>query len=83
MHSIVIADTSCLIVLEKIGRFEILRSLFQEISITREVHEEFGGVLPDLGWLPIILLINALKTKQRSSAIAFIDTSGILWKIED
>lgn len=47
MHSIVIADTSCLIVLQKIDRFFILKALFSEITITEEIATEFGEALPD------------------------------------
>lgn len=47
MHSIVIADTSCLIVLQKIDRFFILKELFSEITITEEIATVFGEALPD------------------------------------
>jgi|SRR5690606_23442610 len=48
---IVIADTSCLIILQKINRLMILKDIFQTISITREVAEEYGETLPD--WIKI------------------------------
>lgn len=43
---VVIADTSCLIVYDKIQRLDILRKTFPELIITQQVGEEFG-TLPD------------------------------------
>lgn len=47
MKKIVIADTSCLIVLSNIGLLGILHNLFGEIWITEEIKNEFGERLPD------------------------------------
>ena len=46
MKRIVISDTSCLIILSKIGLTDILQSLFGEVWITEEVKNEFGEQLP-------------------------------------
>lgn len=46
MPRIVIADTSCLIVLDKIEQLEILQLLYSEVLTTPEVAEEFGLPLP-------------------------------------
>ncbi|MEX2590659.1 MAG: DUF3368 domain-containing protein [Chitinophagales bacterium] len=46
MAKLIIADTSCLIVLSKIGKIDLLKSLYQKITITKEVKAEFGGKLP-------------------------------------
>ena len=46
MSEVVIADTSCLILLDKIGHLELLRSLFSEVVVTPEVVEEYGNPLP-------------------------------------
>ena len=51
MLNIVIADTSVLIVLSKINRLHILRDIFNSITITPEIHLEFGEELPD--WIVI------------------------------
>ncbi|WP_162416154.1 DUF3368 domain-containing protein [Cyclobacterium roseum] len=45
----IIADTSCLIIYDKINKLEILRDTFFELMVTDEVAEEFGGELP--GWI--------------------------------
>ena len=46
----IIADTSCLIVYDKIGQLEILRQTLPNLIVTKEVEVEFG-VLPD--WVRI------------------------------
>ncbi len=51
MHSVVIADTSCLILFSKIDLLTILRKLYPVIKITPEVADEFGEELPD--WILI------------------------------
>src|SRR3954463_3923834 len=47
MHRIVIADTSCLIVLEKIQQLSLLQKIYSEIITTPEIQIEFGDTLPD------------------------------------
>lgn len=49
MDKVIISDTSCLIVLSKIEKLDLLKDLFQEILITTDVYHEFGETLPD--WL--------------------------------
>ncbi len=51
MPRTIISDTSCLILLEKIGELEILHALFGEVLITSKVAEEFGMDLPE--WIKI------------------------------
>jgi predicted nucleic acid-binding protein len=52
MHNaLVIADSSCLILLAKIQELEILRSVYKRIFITREIAGEFGNDLPD--WIEV------------------------------
>lgn len=43
-----VADTTCLIGLERIGRLDILPALFEPVLIPPEVNREFGIVLPFL-----------------------------------
>jgi predicted nucleic acid-binding protein len=47
MRKIIVSDTSCLILLEKIGRIALLESLFGKITITSVIADEFGKPLPD------------------------------------
>ena len=50
--TIVIADTSCLILLEKLQMLDVLPQLFGEITITRIVANEFGKDIPK--WINIV-----------------------------
>lgn len=47
MDKIIISDTSCLIALSNINKLHILRDLYTEVIITKEVAEEYGDQLPD------------------------------------
>jgi predicted nucleic acid-binding protein len=47
MQRIIVADTSCLILLQKIQQLSLLRELFVEITITTKVAEELNMALPD------------------------------------
>ncbi|MBW6480818.1 MAG: DUF3368 domain-containing protein [Bacteroidales bacterium] len=47
MDKVIISDASCLIALSKIEELGLLKTLFEEVIITREVSEEFGEALPD------------------------------------
>lgn len=59
MPKVVIADTSCLIVLDQIGEISILEKIYSEIWITPEIREEFNGVIPE--W------INITEVKDKKS----------------
>jgi predicted nucleic acid-binding protein len=58
MHNIVISDTSCLILLHKIGELDLLRTVYSSVLTTPEVAEEF---LEDL---PIWIRIESAKDKK-------------------
>jgi predicted nucleic acid-binding protein len=47
MQRVIIADTSCLILLSKINHFDLLQKLFGEIYITSFIAKEFQRPLPD------------------------------------
>jgi predicted nucleic acid-binding protein len=63
MDKIIISDTSCLIALSKIDKLDLLKDLYHEIIITKEVCQEFGGSLPD--WI----IISEVKDKQKQKEI--------------
>lgn len=46
-YNTIISDTSCLILLSKIGELNILRKLFGNVSITKTIADEFGDDLPE------------------------------------
>jgi predicted nucleic acid-binding protein len=56
LDTIVIADTSCLIALAKIDALHLLRTLYSEVFITKEVVDEFGEVLPE--WIQVQKVTN-------------------------
>lgn len=76
MQKAIISDTSCLILLEKIGELELLSKLFGVIFTTQEVSHEFGLPLPS--WIEIKSptdkkyqsIIEASVDKGEASAIA-------------
>jgi len=51
MQNLIIADTSCLILLQKINELSILEKLYTSVSITPQIAEEYGTTLPD--WIRI------------------------------
>lgn len=48
---IIISDTSCFIILEKVGELPLLRKVYSEIHTTKEVVKEFGNNLPN--WVKV------------------------------
>ena len=51
MQKTIIADSSCLILLDKIEELELLKKLFGMVIITSIIAEEFGTPLPE--WISI------------------------------
>ena len=47
MHKVVIADTSCFILLIKINETDLLRKIYTQVYTTPEVASEFVQLLPD------------------------------------
>jgi len=90
MHRTIISDTSCLILLDKIGELSILNKLFGNITTTSEVAEEYGQPLPP--WFEIKkpsdknyqAIIEASVDKGEASAIALaIELDDCLLIIDD
>ena len=61
MQKTIISDTSCLILLQKIGELDLLLRLFQTVFITPEITKEYELPLPN--W--VIIEAPANKTYQR------------------
>jgi predicted nucleic acid-binding protein len=51
-NQIIVADTSCLILLTKINELGILKSVFDKIFITDKIAEEYNQELPN--WIEIV-----------------------------
>lgn len=71
MPKIIIADTSCLIILTNIGEIDLLHKVYGEITTTVDVTIEFGETLPE--WVEII----SVKDKYRQQLLEIqIDKGG-------
>ncbi|MBX2961895.1 MAG: DUF3368 domain-containing protein [Cyclobacteriaceae bacterium] len=90
MQNVIISDTSCLILLDKIGELDLLKKLFGEIIITNEIALEFKKDLPD--WFIVKepanktyqKILEASLDKGEASAIAFaIEQEDCLLIIDD
>lgn len=76
MQATIISDTSCLLLLEKIGELSLLHTIFGEIVTTQFVADEFGEALPH--WITIQnptnkssqLVLETTLDKGEASAIA-------------
>lgn len=55
-YDVVIADTSCFILLDKVDALDLLRQVFNEITTTNTIAHEFGKPLPD--WVKIQTIKN-------------------------
>jgi predicted nucleic acid-binding protein len=80
MNEIVVADTSCLIVLHEIGELDILHKVFDKVTITREVREEFETVLPL--WINVVELTNIEKKTLLSLTLDDGEASSIAFCLE-
>lgn len=47
MQRIIVSDTTCLILLNKIGRISLLEKLFGKVTITSNIAKEYGEKLPE------------------------------------
>lgn len=89
-YNIIITDTSCFILLDKINAFDVLQGLFHNVTTTPEIQREFGSDLP--AWIEIrpvkdMILMEVLKESVdpgEASAIALaMETPDSLIIIDD
>lgn len=89
MPKVIVSDTSCLILLAKIGQLEILEKVFGEITITEIVASEFKDSLPE--WITIInpsshfyhSLESVLDPGEASSIGLAVEKKGCLLIIDE
>jgi predicted nucleic acid-binding protein len=74
-RSIVISDTSSLIVLTKIGQLDLLNKLYSQIITTPEIVFEFGNPLPD--WIQVIEVKNRDLKKSLELQLDLGEASAI------
>jgi predicted nucleic acid-binding protein len=66
----IIADASCLIVLQNIRELSLLQKLFGEVFITEEVKQEFGLYLPE--WITV----KDIENKAHQTVLSLILDKG-------
>jgi len=67
MPSVIVSDTSCLILFYKIGELDLLKKIFGKLHITDTVLKEFKQPVPD--WIDIV----QLKTDVHKGLSGFLD----------
>lgn len=80
METIVIADTSCLIILDKIGHLHLLKDLYNHIIITTQVANEFAASLPD--WIVVQSPVNSDLQKLLEETLDPGESSAIALAME-
>jgi len=81
MQKLIICDTSCLILFDKIGELKLLEKLFNKIFITQEIAEEFQKELPD--WFQIKTPSNKTYQKILEASLDSGEASAIAVAIEN
>ena len=76
----VVADASCLIVLQNIREPSLLQKLFGEVFITQEVNKEFGVNLPE--WIKIKKVQNKVQQKALTLILDAGEASSIALCLE-
>jgi predicted nucleic acid-binding protein len=80
MQTLIISDTACLILFDKIGEFEILRKIFQTVTITSIIAEEFKKQTPD--WVIIKDPQNTNNVVNYSKVVDHGEASALALSIE-
>jgi predicted nucleic acid-binding protein len=80
MQKVIISDTSCIILLDKIGELNLLNRLFGQITVTQEIAEEFKNELPD--WFKIEQPANKTYQKILEASLDRGEASAIAYAIE-
>jgi len=68
MHEIIVSDTSCLILLDKLGRLDLLRNLYGNVTITQVIANEFGKSIPEF-----IKIENPIDKNYQKILESFLD----------
>jgi predicted nucleic acid-binding protein len=68
MPKVIVSDTSCLILLDKLEQLSLLKSLFGIVTITQIVADEYGNKIPDF-----IQIENPKDNKYQMILETFLD----------
>jgi predicted nucleic acid-binding protein len=77
---LIISDTSCFIVLSKIGQLDLLQQTFGNVTTTPEIAKEFGDKLPD--WINIVEVMDKTKCNLLEMQIDKGEASAIALALE-
>lgn len=80
MQTLIISDTTCLVLLDKIEEPELLKKLYQEVTITTPISEEFKKTIPN--WIKIQDPTNTNFFLNLSEIIDLGEASAIALSIE-
>ena len=80
MPRIIISDTSCLIILNKIGELDLLQKVYGQITTTVEIAAEFGDPLPD--WIEVVIVKEKDKQRLLETQIDKGESSAIALALE-
>jgi predicted nucleic acid-binding protein len=80
MPDVVIADTTCFIILSNINELNLLKSVYGEITTTPEVAKEFGEKLPD--WIKVRSCVDNQKQQILSLQVDKGEASAIALALE-
>jgi predicted nucleic acid-binding protein len=80
MHKIIIADTSCFIILSKINELELLYQVYGDILTTVDVANEFGEKLPE--WIEIIEVKDKMRQQLLEMQIDKGESSAVALALE-
>jgi predicted nucleic acid-binding protein len=80
MPPVIIADASCLILLEKIGALELLSQLFGRITVTDMVAAEYGLPLPE--WVAVQAVRDARRLQFLTLTLDRGEASSIALALE-
>lgn len=71
MPSVVISDTSTLLLLHKINEFNLLRAVYGTLMTTPEIAAEFGEELPN--WITVVSVSDLkIDVSNRTKGIYFV-----------
>lgn len=80
MPKTIISDTSCFIILTKIGELDLLKRVYGQIITTPDIANEYGETLPD--WVEIIDVTDKYKQRLLEMQIDKGESSAIALALE-
>jgi predicted nucleic acid-binding protein len=90
MQTLVISDTTSLILFDKIGKLDLLQKLFNQVTITSKIADEFKKKLPE--WITIkdpentnqlLTLAKSLDLGEASALALSLETGNCLLILDD